>query len=29
MAYLMGLDLGSTSIKAVVYDETGNMIACG
>ena len=29
MAYLMGIDLGSTSIKAVVYDETGNMIACG
>ena len=26
MALLMGIDIGSTSIKAVVYDETGCMI---
>lgn len=29
MAYIMGIDLGSTSIKAVVYDECGNLIAAG
>ena len=29
MAYLMGIDLGSTSIKAIVYDEKGGMIAKG
>lgn len=29
MDYLMGIDLGSTSIKAVVYDEKGNLKASG
>ena len=29
MALLMGIDLGSTSIKAVIYDETGNAVASG
>lgn len=29
MAYLMGIDIGSTSIKAVVYDETGQMVSEG
>ena len=29
MDYLMGIDLGSTSIKAVVYDENGNLKASG
>ncbi len=29
MAYLMGVDLGSTSIKAVVYDPLGNHISSG
>jgi sugar (pentulose or hexulose) kinase len=29
MAYLMGIDIGSTSIKAVVYDERGQMISEG
>ncbi|MBT7122196.1 MAG: hypothetical protein HN948_04195, partial [Clostridia bacterium] len=29
MAYLMGIDIGSTSIKAVVYNETGQMISEG
>ena len=29
MSLLMGIDLGSTSIKAVVYDLKGNMIAQG
>jgi len=29
MAYLMGIDLGSTSIKAVVYDYTGTHVASG
>lgn len=29
MAYLMGIDLGSTSIKAVVYDECGRKISAG
>lgn len=27
MAYLMGIDLGSTSIKAVIYDESGNLVS--
>ena len=27
MAYLVGIDLGSTSLKAVVYDEAGNMVS--
>lgn len=29
MDYLMGIDLGSTSLKAVVYDADGNVIARG
>ncbi len=29
MDYLMGIDLGSTSLKAVVYDLDGNVIARG
>lgn len=29
MGNLMGIDLGSTSIKAVVYDEKGNLTASG
>ena len=29
MDYLMGIDLGSTSLKAVIYDLDGNMIATG
>lgn len=29
MAYLMGIDLGSTTIKAIVYDERGNVISSG
>jgi xylulokinase len=29
MEYLMGIDLGSTSIKAVVYDEKGKPMASG
>lgn len=29
MDYLMGIDLGSTSIKAVVYDENGKAAASG
>ncbi len=29
MAYLMGIDIGSTSIKAVVYDAQGQMISQG
>ncbi|MCF0145029.1 MAG: hypothetical protein HUJ73_00430 [Eubacterium sp.] len=29
MAYLMGIDLGSTSIKAIVYDELGNAVSSG
>ena len=29
MAYLMGIDLGSTSIKAVIYDEHGKMVSNG
>ena len=27
MDCLMGIDLGSTSLKAVIYDESGNMVA--
>ena len=27
MAYLIGIDLGSTSLKAAVYDESGTMVA--
>lgn len=27
MAFLMGIDLGSTSIKSVIYDETGKMVS--
>ncbi|MCF7957447.1 MAG: hypothetical protein K9M57_03255 [Phycisphaerae bacterium] len=29
MAYLMGIDLGSTSLKAVVYDLDGHVVASG
>jgi xylulokinase len=29
MDYLMGIDLGSTSLKAVVYDLDGNLVASG
>jgi xylulokinase len=29
MEYLMGIDLGSTSLKAVVYDLKGNFVASG
>ncbi len=29
MSYLMGIDLGSTSLKAVVYDLDGNAVASG
>ena len=29
MDYLMGIDLGSTSLKAVVYDLDGNVVASG
>ena len=29
MDYLMGIDLGSTSLKAVVYDLDGNTVAAG
>ncbi|MEA5004262.1 MAG: FGGY-family carbohydrate kinase, partial [Christensenella sp.] len=29
MGYLMGIDIGSTTIKAVVYDDRGNHIASG
>lgn len=29
MDYLMGIDLGSTSLKAVVYDLDGRMVAAG
>ncbi len=29
MDYLMGIDLGSTSLKAVVYDLDGNAVAAG
>ena len=29
MDYLMGIDLGSTSLKAIIYDLNGNTIASG
>ncbi len=29
MDYLLGIDLGSTSLKAIVYDTNGNLIARG
>jgi len=29
MDYLMGIDLGSTSLKAVIYDLKGNLVASG
>ena len=29
MDYLMGIDLGSTSLKAIVYDLDGNAVAAG
>ncbi len=29
MGYLMGIDLGSTSIKAVIYDYNGNHVSAG
>ncbi len=29
MDYLMGIDLGSTSLKAIVYDLNGNQVASG
>jgi len=29
MDYLMGIDLGSTSLKAVIYDPSGNAVASG
>lgn len=29
MAYLLGIDLGSTTIKAVIYDENGRMVSQG
>lgn len=29
MDYLMGIDLGSTSLKAIIYDLDGNLIASG
>jgi xylulokinase len=29
MDYLMGIDLGSTSLKAIVYDADGNQVAVG
>lgn len=29
MAYLMGIDIGSTSIKAVIYDKTGAVVSQG
>lgn len=29
MSYLMGIDLGSTSIKALIYDYYGNLITSG
>ncbi len=29
MDYLMGIDLGSTSLKAVIYDLEGNLVASG
>ena len=29
MSYLVGIDLGSTSLKAVIYDLEGNAVAMG
>jgi xylulokinase len=29
MDYLMGIDLGSTSLKAIIYDRAGNAVASG
>ncbi len=29
MTYLMGIDLGSTTLKAMVYDLQGNPVASG
>lgn len=29
MAYVMGIDINSNSIKAVVYDERGSAVASG
>ena len=29
MDYLMGIDLGSTSLKAIIYDLEGNAVASG
>ena len=29
MSYLMGIDLGSTSLKSAVYDLKGNVISSG
>ena len=29
MAYLLGIDLGSTTIKAVIYDEKGRLVSEG
>ncbi len=29
MTYVMGIDIGSTSLKALVYDKAGNVVASG
>ena len=29
MEYLVGIDLGSTSLKAVIYDKSGKAVAAG
>jgi len=29
MDYLAGIDLGSTSLKCVIYDLNGNAVSCG
>ena len=29
MDYLLGIDLGSTTLKAVLYDTAGNLVARG
>ena len=29
MTYLLGIDLGSTSLKGVLYDAEGNVVASG
>jgi sugar (pentulose or hexulose) kinase len=29
MAYLMGIDIGSTNLKAAIYDYSGNFISLG